>query len=389
MPAPDSRVAPPPRSAKNREIEALRALAIVLTLFQHLPILLPWPDPPAWLKLVYDRLAFWGGVDLFFVISGFVVTQSLLNAFAAAADRRGSRWTEVKRFWVRRAFRLLPLAWLWVAIVLIATRFFNDSAVFGGLPENARQALWILLYVYNWFVYSLSAAGVNIAPLGVYWSLAVEEQFYLLLPLLLLALKPRVLLVALALAIVAQFFLWRPAPWIEPFWGLRVDALVWGVLLAFFTRRPAHAATRPAWLEPAALRWLANGLLIVAIVGMPAALMRVSFSTGLLAMVCTIYVWLASHERGFVLPAGRLTVLFDWLGARSYAIYVIHVTAFMLIREVTFRLARAGGVTQDWNWAAGCLAAGIALTFLAAEFCHRLIEQPLRRYGRQISNKVI
>jgi len=375
-------------SAKNREVESLRAVAILLTLFQHLPILLPWPDPPAWLKVVYDRLAFWGGVDLFFVISGFVVTQSLLNAFAGTANNGGSRWVEVKRFWVRRAFRLFPLAWLWVAIVLIATGCFNDSAVFGSLRENASQALWILLYVYNWFAWSLSAAGVDIAPLGVYWSLAVEEQFYLLLPMLLLLLKPRYLLTGLAVAIAAQFFLWRPAPWVEPMWGLRFEALVWGVLLAFFVHMPAHAASRPAWMEPVAVRWLVNALLLAAIVGIPAALMQHSFGTGLLAVACAIYIWLASHEAEYVFPVGRLRLAFDWLGARSYAIYVIHVTAFMLIREASFRIARASGTIPDWDWAAGCLLSGLILVFVCAEICHRAIELPLRSYGRDISHKI-
>lgn len=374
---------------KNREIEALRAVAILLTLVQHLPILWPWPDPPAWLKYTYDHVFFWGGVDLFFVISGYVVTQSLLNGFASAASSGTSYWREVKRFWMRRAFRLFPLAWLWVGIVLLATYCFNDSGVFGSVSSNAKQALWILLYVYNWFAYGLFAAGVNIAPLGVYWSLATEEQFYLLLPLLLLALRRRVLFIVLGVAIATQFFVWRPAPWLEPMWGLRFDALLWGVLLAYFARTPMYAASRPACMTPPTTRWLANGLLLAGITVMPAVLMKVSYATGLLAVVCTFYVWLASFESGYVLPATRLQRLLDWLGARSYAIYVMHVVVFMLTREAAYRLARAYDGETSWSWAAGCLIASLLLVFAGADICHRTIERPLRDFGRRIANKII
>lgn len=378
-----------PSRVKNREIEALRAVAILLTLVQHLPILLPWPDPPAWLKYTYDHLFFWGGVDLFFVISGYVVTRSLLHGFASTASSGSSHWSEVKRFWLRRAFRLFPLAWLWVGIVLLATYSFNDSGVFGSVSDNAEQALWILLYVYNWFAYGLFAAGINIAPLGVYWSLAIEEQFYLLLPLLLLALPRRVLFGVLGVAIAAQFFVWRPAPWLEPMWGLRFDALLWGVLLAYFAGTPMHAVSRPACMTSSAGRWLANGLLLAGITVMPAALMKVSCTTGLLAVVCTLYVWLASFQCGYVLPATRFQRLLDWLGARSYAIYVMHVVVFMLIREGAYRLARANGGETSWGWATGSLLIGLVLVFIGADICHRIIERPLRDFGRRIANKII
>ena len=110
------------KTARNEEIESLRAIAILLTLFQHLPILLPSPSPPDWMTFIYDHAAFWGGVDLFFVISGFVVTTSLLNdAHGKAGEGSGIAWADAKRFWVRRLFRLLPLAWVWVGVVLLAT----------------------------------------------------------------------------------------------------------------------------------------------------------------------------------------------------------------------------------------------------------------------------
>ena len=376
-------------TARNEEIESLRAIAILLTLFQHLPILLPWPSPPDWMTFIYDHAAFWGGVDLFFVISGFVVTTSLLNdAHGKAGEGSAIAWADAKRFWVRRLFRLLPLAWVWVGVVLLATAAFNDSGVFGMFRENLSQAMWIVLYVYNWFAYPLFAAGVNIAPLGVYWSLAVEEQFYLLLPLLLLAFRRRGMLILMTIAIAGQFMLWRPAPWVEPWWGLRFDALAWGVLLAWLVRTPWHGRWLPDWLGTLSARWGVNALLMGAILLMPVFLFKQAAGTALLAIVCAGWVWLATWQQGFVLPAKRLQPVLSWLGSRSYAIYVIHVPAFMLSSEIFFRLARAQGTTSGWTWAPAQAFAGLAMLLVLAELSHRLLEQPLRAYGRRLAEKI-
>jgi peptidoglycan/LPS O-acetylase OafA/YrhL len=375
------------RESVNCEIESLRAIAIILTLLQHLPVMLYWPNPPAWMLSIYNHTSFWCGVDLFFVVSGFVVTQSLLNAFDSANREGLSRWVAVKRFWVRRAFRLFPMAWLWVAMVLVASRFLNDSGAFGSFSDNATQALWILVHLYNWFAYGWFVSGVNIAPLGIYWSLALEEQFYVLLPLL-LVLRNKLLYAVLVIAIAAQFFIWRPAPWLEPMWALRFDALIWGVLLAFFVRESSRARQPLTWLSSRAARWLANILLLIGISIMPSALMPFSATTGLLAMVCALYVWLASFERGYVFPIGRFQPILDWFGSRSYAIYVVHVAAFMLTRELAFRVVRANGSVTDWDRAISILAAGLALTFIFAEICHRLLEQPLRDWGRRLACKI-
>lgn len=372
-------------TARNVEIEYLRAVAILLTLVQHLPILLPWPNPPAWIAFIYDHAAFWGGVDLFFVISGFVVTQSLL---ASASNADGTiAWAGVKKFWVRRAFRLFPLAWFWVAAVLLANAFFNHSGAFGTLRDNASQALWIVLYVYNWFAYPLFSAGVNIAPMGGYWSLAIEEQFYLLLPLLMMLLKFRGLRVLMIIAIAAQCFLWRPAPWIEPWWGLRFDALAWGVLLAWFVRTARYGSWSPDLLDNFPLRWLANLLLIAGIVFLPVVLFKQVFGTALLAIVCLAYVWLASFQRGWVLPAATLRPMLLWLGSRSYAIYVIHVPAFMLINELAWHVV-GKDTPKNWSQAPLQALAGLLLLLALVELSYRLLEQPLRDFGRRLSEKI-
>jgi peptidoglycan/LPS O-acetylase OafA/YrhL len=369
--------------AKNREIEALRAIAIVLTLCQHVPLLFPSPQVPAWLLWIYEHVAFWTGVDLFFVVSGFVVTASLLRGFRDTEARGASRWSEVRRFWVRRAFRLFPLAWLWVTLVLVATVWFNRSGIFGTLEANLEQAMWIFLYVYNWFVQPLFAAGMNIAPLAVYWSLAIEEQFYLLLPLLMLGLRVRVLVVLLVAVIALQFFVWRPAPLFEPWSTLRCEGLAWGVLLALFAHTPRYAAAFPARIAAPTAAWLANVFLLLAIVILPWAFFNLAVTTALVALCCLLWVWLASFERGLVFPGLAESRIAQWLAARSYALYVVHIPAYMAVKEIAHRLDLQRDILLF-----PLIAVGVLVACLLAEVSYRQVEAPLRESGRRIAGRM-
>ncbi|MBL8513217.1 MAG: acyltransferase, partial [Betaproteobacteria bacterium] len=322
----------PEPGARNLEIEALRAVAIVLTLLQHLPTLLPkegFPGPFLW---IYKHFAFWSGVDLFFAISGYVVARALLRGFDDASASGRTRWNEVKRFWVRRAFRLLPAAWLWLAVVLAATVAFNRSGVFGGWDANVRQAWWIFAYAYNWVVQPLFASGVNVAPLGVYWSLALEEQFYLALPLLLLWCDRKAAVALLGLLIAAQFFVLRPAPLVE-FWStLRCEGLAWGVLLAF-TAHAGRLERMSACSIGSVGAWALNAAALLAVMVLPWAWFNVSVTTALVAIVCVFWVALAACERGWVMPGCVHARATQWLATRSYALYLSHVPSYMAVKE--------------------------------------------------------
>jgi peptidoglycan/LPS O-acetylase OafA/YrhL len=346
-------------------------------------VLFPWPEKPAWFAM-YDHLSFWGGVDLFFVVSGYVVATRLLRDLDGARGA-GEAWPAMKRFWIRRAFRLFPLAWTWLVIVLLASAFFNRSGIFGEPSENARQALWIFFYVYNWIAFPLFQGGVNIQPLGVFWSLSIEEQFYLLLPVALVFVPRRGLLLALAAAIALQFFIWRPGPFLDPMWGLRSDALAWGVLIAFMARGPWHERARPRWLANAALAYVANALLLAVIVSLSMPLLKVSITTGLFIVACAAWVWLASYESGYVLPAKSLRPVMLWLGSRSYSLYLAHMSVYMFANEIVQRVAAARGVTSDPSWAPLQVGLAFVLLLAVAEAGYRYLEMPLRNYGRRLA----
>lgn len=108
------------------DIEILRALAVLFVIVEHSHQLFPWLGDSDPLHVV---TSFWGGVDVFFSISGFVITNQLLKMYAAAPNEKFL--TVAIPFWIRRIYRIWPSAILWVTIVLLASLFFNDSKAFG------------------------------------------------------------------------------------------------------------------------------------------------------------------------------------------------------------------------------------------------------------------
>lgn len=358
-----------------REIERLRGVAVLMVVVHHLARFSPWP---AFAAL---RDGGWTGVDLFFVVSGFVVGASLLRGL----PRRGSwreRWSASGRalhgFYVRRALRLFPLAWLWALVPL-----WLAARLGGGFGEGAavgREVLAVVTFRYNFF--AIGAAGEKLAW---FWSLAVEEQFYLVLPLALVLVPWRRLRVALAVVGVLAVVLfarppvvptdptglawkaWRYAPW------QRCDALLLGVLVALARDADVLARVR---------RSLTAGGAAVLSLGLSAAIfalpMAMPFSAALgvgstaVALLSTALVFAAALDRGLVFEIPGLAAPLEWLGARSYALYLVHPTVLRLVLE-------RGPLT------AATLGGFVALTFAAVEASHRWVERPGLAWGRRMT----
>jgi peptidoglycan/LPS O-acetylase OafA/YrhL len=149
-------------------LDGIRALAVAAVVGYHLGT--PWL--PGGLL----------GVDVFFTLSGYLITTILITTW----DGRGD--LDLKHFWLRRARRLLPALIMVLIVVLIATPVLDNDV----LPQRGIEALAALFFVSNW---TTIASGVSSfqrfsgpGPLDHLWSLAVEEQFYLLWPLVLLLL---------------------------------------------------------------------------------------------------------------------------------------------------------------------------------------------------------
>lgn len=298
------------------QLDGVRALAIALVVAFHI-------DRGGRLPLLWGGFL---GVDVFFVLSGFLITSLLID------ERAGAGRIRMGAFWGRRAARLFPLLWALLACFAFA-RWVHPIA--GISPPSTGGFVALLTYVGNW----IPATGrPGLYQLQYLWSLSVEEQFYVIWPLAamgLLALRSRwAVAVAAGTAALAVMVL-RPTVFADTnfFFNtfLRCDGLLLGAALA---------GTRH-WWQPRIGRALSAVLLgagalavALAVVGARVGSDAVPtwrlplLEVGVLALTAALVAVPAS------LP-GRVTAWSPlvWLGRCSYALYLVHLPLFDLVQE--------------------------------------------------------
>ena len=298
-----------PPAHRSAPLDALRALAVLLVLGRHFPGPAPGAVLPVWME-VWQRGG-WIGVDLFFVLSGFLVSGLLFREYRRFGEIRYGH------FLARRGFKIYPAFYfMFVAVLLYAAHM---GRAFVGWPVVLSEALFVQNY------------GPSLFPHT--WSLAVEEHFYLLLPLLLLAVRgeksapfaklPRVFLTVALLALAAriataQMLDFRLKTQLFPT-HLRIDSLLFGVLLSWTTHFAPVALDR-VWKR---LRWPLAVAAVALVV--PAFCMEIG-SGWYLHTVGLTGLWLA----GGVLLMFALRWKSAWrplafIGTYSYSIYLWHI----------------------------------------------------------------
>ncbi|WP_350600878.1 acyltransferase [Pseudomonas sp. 65/3-MNA-CIBAN-0223] len=370
---------------KNIEIEYLRAIAILMTVVTHSNQLLPFHAD--FMQKLFNVYSPWSGVDLFFCISGYVVSKAYLDYFDKNRTQ-GRFGIAAASFWIRRAYRLLPTAWLWVLVPLVFSIFFNQSNAFESWFYNLRSFTAVATFSGN----LANQYGLLLGPNSVYWSLALEEQFYFIFPLfLLLITSTRWRAIALITLIAAQFCLDRNAfapPPAGLLFSFRLDAMMWGILLCLFTRTALYKDIEPTALGTSRIKRFAVTLFLLYMLGAIAGqLIAAPIAVGLIAINALIITWLASYEKGYIFCPSILSSLFQWLGSRSYALYVIHMFAYHLSTEIWYRVALEKGLTLAQGFTTELLATSAIIMIVLSELNYRLVEVPLRRKGAEIAQK--
>jgi peptidoglycan/LPS O-acetylase OafA/YrhL len=363
----------------NLEIEYLRAVAILLVVVLHAsPFLKVGP-----LQYVGAHT----GVDLFFCISGYVIYRSF-QPFLDQHRNDGRWWPAIRAFWVRRIFRLVPSAWLWLTISVACSWAFNSTGWFYDFLGALRSTIYIVTNVTN-FAYANGSLGGN----AQYWSLALEDQFYFLFPFFLLFTRGSLRWMILMALIFIQVWPNRLLT-VNPYlWATRLDALMYGCLIAQFSRSAIYWKLEPKIFRHRAVALSTNGILIFLLIAVPhlpyfIPNFRVESTV---ALVSAGLVYLASFDRGYVLPVPRvLQSTLAWIGSRSYGIYLIHIPLFGFIQDMGFRFSQFidQSASEEWYRVIYGLAAIVVLPILA-ELNFRFVETPLRRKGKQIAKQIM
>lgn len=348
----------------NDEIQALRAIAICLVLVSHAVTLFPW-NTERWLVI---GKGFYVGVDLFLCVSGYVITKSLGRRLL---DAEGDGfWRQTAAFWMRRLYRITPSALAWLFIPMLCY-----SLIQGYNRDDTIDIVSALGHVANFRSWQCAwVAKEHCGSFGHYWSLSLEEQFYLLLPFLVLFFRKR-LQVALVIAVITQVFLPRPLG--SVFGAMKTDALLLGVLLAMWSGTSSYRIFEPR-ISSSLVRFVIPVLAIACLVGMT-RYEPVPFFIGMVAVVSAVIVWLCSYDSGYFIGDGFLRKVLVWIGERSFAIYLIHPFSFWLTKQ--FFAWVYPGMGFGGSYTVRFAAVGVVFLLVLVEASYRLIEIPFRQRG--------
>ncbi len=330
-----------------RGLDGIRALAALMVFAEHQF----WPAQ--W--MMTGRL----GVEIFFVLSGYLIVGILAGRAelveAGASTRRG----EILRFFLHRSFRIFPAYYGLIAV-------FSILAVLGLFQVNWNLYPFYLTYSTNWYFAHVLHDWPKGQNFGHFWTLAIEEQFYLFLAPVFLCLAPRLhraaclALIGLA-ALSATYMIAAHTPW----FSIGMDSLVnfgylaLGGLISQSTRPLPGASNRP-------LLWCAAG--VVAIFGacavirpQGAAEFAVSEAMGL---VSALTIWnIVRHQQSGIVTALEVAPL-RWLGRISYGFYLYHIFIKLPPTGIAF-----AGVDL-------IIVANLAVTIVLAQASWMLIESP-------------
>lgn len=395
-----------PKSRYIPALDGLRTLAVVAVVLYHLN--LTWAQGGLL------------GVTIFFVLSGYLITRLLINEIAKTGR------IDLKSFWIRRIRRLFPAVVTVVVVTCALCTVFNHVM----LTKMRPDILPSLLFFNNWWQIMQDVSYFNAlgdpSPLTHFWSLAIEEQFYLIWPPLLLAMvsvhmsKPntrRVVLGLAAVSAVAMMVLYNPAT--DPsrvYYGTdtRVFSLLLGAWMAFIPDRdlaPARlvrhlgldrlvgagkhgksksdtaeaATTKPSelarfWSSPASIDLMG----VVGLVGLAAMVALTNGYTAfqyrggtLLCSILTLMVIAACVQPQGMVARALATEPLVWIGKRSYSIYLWHYPLLLLMNPVAN--------INDTPWWQYILQ--VLLVVAVAECSYRFIETPFRKgaFGRTVS----
>jgi len=273
---------------------------------------------------------------------------------------------------------------LWLALPLLCAKLFNTSGAFGSVHENlpgAAAAAGQVANLYQVICNPDPHARWPCGRLDVYWSLSLEEQFYLVFPWLCFFLRRPVLCGVLVALVLAQIFI--PRPLANPLWYVRTDAIALGVLIALCSARPLIAEHIPRWVRRGRVASLLSILLMATIALLGAR--PFALSTGSLALVSAGLVLIASANADVILPWRPLRKVLVWVGSRSFAIYLAHMPCYWATREIFLRFPHHGGYSDGHTIPFALVAA--ALLTLAAEATYRIVETPLRNKGRRLAER--
>jgi peptidoglycan/LPS O-acetylase OafA/YrhL len=367
-------------SRRITELDGYRGMAVALGLFFHYVRYGIVARPPQLLGYVYTTTpVIWSGMELFFILSGFLITGILL-------DTRHSP-NYFKTYYIRRACRILPVYFLFLGLVAVAFHFLYLCV---GKPLDWVFSMDLPWYAYLSFAQNLWMAKVNNlkpAILAITWSLAVEEQFYISLPFIVKFVRRSALpyLFSAGIILAPMIRVWIAYRFPDHLWATyvllpsRMDSLCVGALCAYYVR------------ELEVWNWLLTnrntlwGILFVLVAGMPLVsnegipftLLWITVGIGWMsAFFVTVLLLALTNSDSFISRAMRLPV-FTGLGTIAYSVFLFHLGIYCLCM---WALTGHGWIVNSWK-DFGVILISLCITITFCKLLWRFFEKPIIRWS--------
>jgi peptidoglycan/LPS O-acetylase OafA/YrhL len=379
---------------KNLDIQALRGIAVLLVFLEHLQSKIPTSDEFNWLN---HYLSYWVGVDLFFAISGYVIIRSLLDGGSVSYDEPMSGHI-FREFWKRRLFRLVPASafWLIIGIAIMPLLQFPWAEIL----RSVAAAPFALLGVHNFYLSVCQQAGLvgtvcpDIATTHIYWSLSMEEQFYLLLSCVLLVAAPRRLIVFGLILAPAMFVTFGDNTMLSGIWLYTYAALhrgyglIFGVLLGILCHRGDIKLFSAGYLCRAGMILMLIFILAIMPFFVPDYIPHWVMAP-IIGLFSTTVVYLAVPDGS--ISHGIIGRALTWLGERSYSFYLCHMS---VIYTVGFLYAHWFGQdigSREYVTTSSAMLMSFLATLAVSAASYRHIELAGIRLGRspRVDNPVL
>ena len=353
------------------QLDFFRAVAIISVFLYHNLIL---PADNSFLVLTNHFLKIlWCGVDLFFVLSGFLITSILIS--------EDGRKNGCMVFLYRRALRIFPLYYFWLIIYFL---FISD--LFSDPDSNGLQSVFVYFFTYTFNFYLLvTQVWPEPGHLNHLWSLAVEEQFYFISSLIFFLVSPRRILYALLIGILLAHLIKLSMYSVDYPWGViytqfftRMDALCCGGLAAWLWKYKKN--NRLVILSSGVCALLSLSLILVTVYWQQSTLLSnhvVTFCSIGFSWLFASIILLSLYLNNSTLRALLDNEFFRTIAKLSYGIYISHVIIMYLISETLTNLGQSNIVLE--------LFLNLIFTLSISFLLYKLVEVPFLNLKDSIS----